>query len=106
MLQTGNSPKNCKIIGPNNVTDQNVTITSEVHISNKSSINTLLAYNVQLVMSSESIPPSKPKSAPEAPTEMLDWMKRPDIILPPNPEMTYSNPIRTVYNHPSIRQVF
>lgn len=46
-------------------------------------------------MSSESIPPNNPKSAPEAPTEMFDWMKRADIKLPPNPEIMYSKPIRT-----------
>lgn len=39
-------------------------------------------------MSSESMPPSNPKRAPEAPTEMFSWMKRPDNRLPPNPEMT------------------
>lgn len=39
-------------------------------------------------MSSESIPPSKPKSAPEAPTDMFDWIKSADNKLPPNPEMT------------------
>ena len=49
--------------------------------------STLLAYIVQLVMSSESMPPSNPKSAPEAPTEMFDWRKSADIKLPPNPEM-------------------
>lgn len=49
-------------------------------------------------MSSESIPPSKPKSAPEAPTEIFDWIKRADSKLPPNPEMTYSKPTFTV-NH-------
>lgn len=47
-------------------------------------------------MSSESIPPSKPKSAPEAPTEILDWIKSDDNILPPKPDTTYSNPILTV----------
>lgn len=88
MLQPGHLHK---------ITGKNVTITLENHIpSKRSSINTLLEYNVQLVMSSESIPPSKPKSAPEAPTEMSDWMKSADNTLPPNPEMTYSNPIRTV----------
>ena len=49
--------------------------------------STLLAYIVQLVMSSESMPPSNPKSAPEAPTEMFDWRKSADIKLPLNPEM-------------------
>ena len=46
-------------------------------------------------MSSESMPPSNPKSAPEAPTEIFDWIKRADSKLPPNPEIIYSNPIRT-----------
>lgn len=55
-----------------------------------------MAYIVQFVMSSESIPPSRPKSAPEAPTEILDWIKRDDNMLPPKPEITYSNPILTV----------
>jgi len=47
-------------------------------------------------MSSESMPPSKPKSAPEAPTEMFDWMKRAESKLPPNPDITNSSPISTV----------
>lgn len=47
-------------------------------------------------MSSESIPPSNPNKAPEAPTEMFDWMNREDNRLPPNPDITYSKPIRTV----------
>ena len=59
-------------------------------------LSTLFAYIVQFVMSSESIPPSKPKSAPEAPTEILDWIKSDDNILPPKPDTTYSNPILTV----------
>lgn len=46
-------------------------------------------------MSSESMPPSNPKSAPDAPTEILFWIKRDDNKLPPRPEMRYSNPIRT-----------
>lgn len=33
---------------------------------------TLFAYIVQFVMSSESMLPSKPKRAPDAPTEILD----------------------------------
>lgn len=48
------------------------------------------------MISSESIPPSKPKSAPDAPTEILDWIKSDDNILPPKPDTTYSNPILTV----------
>ena len=88
MLQTGHLHK---------ITNKNVTITLEVRNSSKRIlINTLLAYNVQLVMSSESIPPNKPKTAPEAPTEMFVWMKSADNTLPPNPEIAYSNPIRTV----------
>lgn len=47
-------------------------------------------------MSSDSMPPSNPKSAPEAPTEMFDWMKRAESKLPPNPDMTNSSPISTV----------
>lgn len=39
-------------------------------------------------MSSESMPPSKPKSAPEAPTDICDWIKRADNKLPPKPDMT------------------
>lgn len=42
------------------------------------------------------MPPNKPKSAPEAPTEILDWMKSADNKLPPNPDNKYSNPIRTI----------
>ena len=57
---------------------------------------TLLAYIVQFVMSSESMAPSSPKSAPDAPTEMLDLMKRADIRLPPSPERMYMMPILTV----------
>lgn len=47
-------------------------------------------------MSSESMPPSKPKSAPEAPTEMFDWINRAESKLPPNPDMKNSSPISTV----------
>lgn len=89
--------QSCEITWVKNVINQNDRIILQAQKSSKrSSINTLLEYNVQFVMSSESIAPSKPKSAPEAPTEMFDWMKRPEKILPPNPEMTYINPIRTV----------
>ncbi|WVZ17065.1 hypothetical protein V8G54_010047 [Vigna mungo] len=63
----------------------------------------LFSYIVQLVMSSESMPPSKPKSAPEAPTEMFDWMKRAESKLPPNPDMTNSSPISTNPNSCSSR---
>lgn len=41
------------------------------------------------------MPPSKPKRAPEAPTETFSPMKRAESKLPPNPEMTNSNPIST-----------
>lgn len=54
---------------------------------------------VQLVMSSESIPPNNPKSAPDAPTDIFDWIKRADNKLPPNPEIRYSKPMRTVKHH-------
>jgi hypothetical protein len=49
---------------------------------------TLFAYMVQLVISSESMPPSKPKSAPEAPTEIPVWINKADNKLPPKPDMT------------------
>lgn len=41
---------------------------------------------VQLVMSSDSIAPRSPKSAPEAPTETPFLMKSTESTLPPNPE--------------------
>lgn len=50
-------------------------------------------------MSSESIPPNNPKSAPDAPTDIFDWIKRADNKLPPNPEIRYSKPMRTVKHH-------
>lgn len=37
--------------------------------------------------------PSNPKSAPEAPTEMVDLMNRADNKVPPNPDTTYRTPI-------------
>lgn len=37
--------------------------------------------------------PSKPNSAPEAPTETFDLRKRADNKLPPNPDKMYSTPI-------------
>lgn len=40
--------------------------------------------------------PSNPKRAPDAPTEILDCIKRADNKLPPIPEMTYSRPILTI----------
>lgn len=42
------------------------------------------------------MPPSKPKSAPEAPTEIPDSMNRAENKLPPTPEMRYMSPIRAV----------
>lgn len=41
------------------------------------------------------MPPSKPNSAPEAPTEIPDCMNKADSKLPPKPDIKYSNPIRT-----------
>lgn len=61
----------------------------------------------QLVMSSESMAPSKPKRALEAPTEILCWMNREESKLPPNPEITYSTPISTViYNYTIVNNIF
>jgi hypothetical protein len=56
---------------------------------------TLLAYIVQFIKSSESIPPSKPNNAPEAPTEIPDCMNRADSTVPPKPDITYRDPILT-----------
>lgn len=42
------------------------------------------------------MPPKRPKRAPEAPTEIPDWINRADIKLPPNPDTMYSIPIRTM----------
>lgn len=58
-------------------------------------MSTLLSYIDQLVMSSDSMPPSKPKRALEAPTEILCWMNRDESKLPPNPDITNSSPIST-----------
>lgn len=58
--------------------------------------STLLAYIVQFVRSSESMHPSNPNNAPDAPTEMVLRMNKQDDMLPPSPDITYSNPIRTV----------
>ena len=55
---------------------------------------------VQFVMSSESMAPSSPKRAPEAPTDISDLMDREDKRLPPNPEITYSIPIFTAHVKP------
>jgi len=41
------------------------------------------------------MPPSKPNNAPEAPTEIPSCMNRADSKLPPKPDITYRNPIRT-----------
>jgi len=38
--------------------------------------------------SSESIPPSKPNNAPDAPTEMPVCMNNEDSKLPPKPDIT------------------
>lgn len=59
-------------------------------------MSTLLSYIDQLVMSSDSMPPSKPKRALEAPTEILFWMNRDESKLPPNPDITNSSPISPV----------
>lgn len=52
------------------------------------------------MISSESIAPSSPKSAPEAPTEILFLMKREERILPPSPDRRYITPIRTARSQP------
>lgn len=64
----------------------------------------MLLYMVQLIINSESIAPSNPKTAPDAPTEMFERTKRPDIKLPPSPAMTYSKPIRTVSGNREITE--
>jgi hypothetical protein len=51
---------------------------------------------VQFVMSSESIDPSKPNRAPDAPTETpLFLKKRAERTFPPNPDMMYIRPTLT-----------
>lgn len=60
-------------------------------------MNTLLAYIVQFVRSSESMPPSKPNRAPEAPTEIVVRMNKDDNKLPPTPDIVYNKPIRTAH---------
>lgn len=50
---------------------------------------------VQFVMSSESIDPSKPNSAPEAPTETPFLKKRAERTFPPNPDTMYIRPTLT-----------
>jgi hypothetical protein len=47
---------------------------------------TLFVYMVQLVKSSDSMAPRRPKRAPEAPTEMLFLMNSDERTLPPMPE--------------------
>lgn len=56
---------------------------------------TLFAQFDQFVMSSESMAPKNPKSAPEAPTDIDFPIEIEDIKLPPKPETTYKIPIRT-----------
>lgn len=51
------------------------------------------------------MPPSNPKRAPEAPTDMLAWIKSADSMLPPRPEMMYRRPILTVKEGGSIRTI-
>ena len=71
-------------------------------------LSTLFSYIDQLVMSSESMPPSKPKRALDAPTEILCWMKREESKLPPNPDITNSSPISTVLknNYTIVKKIF
>jgi len=52
--------------------------------------------------SSDSMPPSKPNNAPEAPTDILSGMNRADSKLPPKPDITYRNPILTAKDEQSI----
>lgn len=49
-------------------------------------------------MSSESIAPSNPNKAPDAPTDTLSPLVsvKQDIRLPPSPEITYKAPVLTV----------
>lgn len=42
--------------------------------------------------SSESIAPSRPNNAPEAPTEMVVRTNKDDNKLPPTPDRTYNKP--------------
>lgn len=48
-------------------------------------------------MSSESMDPNRPKSAPEAPTEMVLFLAgdKTDVKLPPKPDIMYNGPILT-----------
>ena len=55
------------------------------------------------MVSSESIAPSNPNKAPDAPTDTrspLESVKQ-DIMLPPSPEITYKAPILTVVSNKS-----
>jgi hypothetical protein len=47
---------------------------------------------VQLVISSDSIAPRRPKSAPEAPTETPFLRKSTESTLPPKPDTRYTSP--------------
>lgn len=55
---------------------------------------------VQLVRSSESIEPRRPKRAPEAPTEIPLLINNEDNMLPPIPDITYMTPILTGKTEP------
>lgn len=69
--------------------------------------STLFSYIVQFVMSSDSIEPNSPNSAPEAPTDIFDTINREDSKLPPTPEITYSVPILTATdNHQSMVKLY
>lgn len=50
-------------------------------------------------MSSDSMEPNSPNSAPEAPTDIFDTINKDDSKLPPTPEITYSVPILTATNN-------
>lgn len=56
--------------------------------------DTLFSYIVQFMRSSESMAPSKPNNAPEAPTEMVVLTNKEDNKLPPIPDITYTSPMR------------
>lgn len=57
----------------------------KIAVSLKRSL-TLFVYIDQFVISSESMAPRSPNSAPEAPTEILFCMNKEDSTLPPNPD--------------------
>lgn len=50
---------------------------------------------LQFVISSDSIDPSKPNRAPDAPTETPFLKKRAERTLPPNPDTRYIKPTLT-----------